>query len=137
VAVAAVHRDVRVSDFLPGALEDPEVLAVAQKVVPAPDQSLDWKMELPFGRVEFLLRDGRKVARTGTDVPGGTQAPMTWDDIARKFEVCAAAAVTAPAPEQVRTAVRSVRDLHALDDATEVLRILAAPQAAATTTVAK
>ncbi|MGD6752009.1 MmgE/PrpD family protein [Streptomyces sp. BH105] len=127
VAVAAVHRDVRVSDFLPDALKNPEVLAVAQKVVPARDESLDWKMELPPGRVEFVLRDDRTVSRTGTDVPGGTQSPMTWDDIARKFEDCAAAAVTAPAPEQVRTVVRLVRDLDALDDATEVLRTLAAP----------
>ncbi|MFF7655649.1 hypothetical protein ACFZCY_38445 [Streptomyces sp. NPDC007983] len=75
VAVAAVRRTVEVPDFLPTGLRDPEVLNTARKVVPVPDKSLDWTMELPPGRVELLLRDGRCVSRTGTDVPGSSHAP--------------------------------------------------------------
>ncbi|MCX4834318.1 MULTISPECIES: MmgE/PrpD family protein [unclassified Streptomyces] len=126
VAVAAVRGTVRVSDFLPEALRDTEVLDVARRVVPVPDKSLDWTMELPPGRVELVLSDGRRVSRTGTGVPGSTEAPMMWGDITRKFEDCASAAVTAPGSDKVRSAVRLVRDLDAVDDVTEVVRALAA-----------
>ncbi|WP_442737954.1 MmgE/PrpD family protein [Streptomyces pseudogriseolus] len=124
VAVAATRGTVRVADFLPDALRNPEVLSMARKVVPVADESLDWRMELPPGRVELRLRDGRHVTRTGFDVPGSTEAPMTWGDITRKFEDCASAAVSAPSPEQIRTAVRLVRNLDTSDDATEVVRAL-------------
>lgn len=126
VAVAAVRRDVGLADFLPQALKDPEVLEVARKVVPVPDASLDWKMELPPGRVEIVLRDGRTFARTGTDVPGSTKTPMTWDDLARKFEGCASAALRPPSPGQVSRVLRLARDLETLDDATELTRTLVA-----------
>ncbi|MFG3151449.1 MmgE/PrpD family protein [Streptomyces sp. NPDC048219] len=131
VALAAVRRTVRVSDFFPDALRDPEVLDVARRVVPVADRKLDWTMELPPGRVELRLRDGRHLIRTGTDVPGSAEVPMTWDGITRKFEDCASAAVRAPSAGQVRTAIRLVRDLEASDDATEVVRALATDQIAA------
>ena len=70
VAVAAVRRGVGVSDFSDQGLRSPEVLAVAQKVVPVADASLNWDLDLPTGRVEIVLRDGRRFARTGHGVPG-------------------------------------------------------------------
>ncbi|MEU6354692.1 MmgE/PrpD family protein [Streptomyces sp. NPDC047072] len=124
VAVAAVRRGMGVSDFTAQALNDPRVLAVARKVVPVQDGSLDWKLELPPGRVEIVLRDGRRFERVGVDVPGGPEAPMTWDDIARKFATCASAATAPPSMDQVRTVQRMTRELESLNDATEVLRVL-------------
>ncbi|MCX5326926.1 MmgE/PrpD family protein [Streptomyces sp. NBC_00120] len=133
VAVAAVRRTVRVSDFLPEALRDTEVLDVVRRVVPVPDKSLDWTMELPPGRVELRLRSGRVMTRTGINVPGSTEAPLTWDDLTRKFEDCVAVAMTAPSVRQARMTVRLVRDLDTSDDATEIVRVLAAGQRDATT----
>ena len=43
----------------------PRVLAVAQRVVPVPDKALDWKLEIPSGRVEILTRDGRSYRGRG------------------------------------------------------------------------
>jgi 2-methylcitrate dehydratase PrpD len=124
VAVAAVRRGVRIADFTGDALRDPQVLAVAQKVVPVPDPALDWKLELPPGRVEIVTRDGHRFDKVGTAVPGNPEAPLTWDDLGRKFADCAAAAATPPSQEQIATAVRTARHLEELEDVTDLVRLL-------------
>ena len=70
VAVAAARGGMRLADFTPEALSDPQVLAMARKVVPVDDASLDWKRELPPGRVEIVLQRrpafrARRPRRTG------------------------------------------------------------------------
>ena len=50
VAVAAARGGMRLADFTSEALSDPQVMAMARKVVPVDDPSLDWKRELPPGR---------------------------------------------------------------------------------------
>jgi 2-methylcitrate dehydratase PrpD len=124
VAVAAVRRDVQITDFSAEGLRSPDVLAAAQKVVPVMDTSLNWKQELPLGRVEILLRDGRRITRVGDKVPGNPEAPMTWQGLGRKFIACAAAAAAPPAREQVEELVHKARHLQDLDDATELIRLL-------------
>lgn len=124
VAVAAVRRGVRVADFSAEGLRDPEVLAVARKVVPVADPDLDWKLELPPGRVEVLLRDGRRFSQVGAPVPGSPEAPLTWGDLARKFGDCAAAAVSPPTEQRIETAACMAQHLEELDDVTELVRLL-------------
>jgi len=125
VAVAVARRGMSLADFSADALQNPRVLSVADKVVPVADASLDWKLELPPGRVEITTRDGRTFERVGKDVPGSATAPMTWDDIFAKFDDCAAAAFT-PRSTQVLSSVRRMaRNLESVEDATEIIRALA------------
>ncbi len=124
VAVAAAHRDVRLMDFTAQALNDATILDVARKVVPIPDQTLDWKSTLPAGRVEIVTRDGRKFEAVGTDIPGSATSPMSWDDIVAKFTDCAAASVVAPPAARVNEAAAMARNLESVDDATQLVRML-------------
>jgi 2-methylcitrate dehydratase PrpD len=124
VAVAAVRRNVAISDFTGNALQNPEVLAVSRKVVPVADSAFDWKMELPLGKVEIVTRDGRTYSQVGTGVPGSSDAPMSWDDVSRKFGNCAAVAAMPPSIDQVTKVQHMVRDLESVDDITEMLRLL-------------
>lgn len=125
VAVAALRREMSLQDFTKRALRDPKVFDVAQLVVPIDDASLDWKLELPSGRVEIVLRDGRSFERTGTDVPGSVEAPMDWDDIVRKFTDCASFAPVARSSDEIVAVHRAVQGLEDAGDATEMLRMLA------------
>ena len=124
VATAVVRREIGVADFTTEALNDPRVLAVAQLVVPVPDPSLDWKLEIPSGRVEILTRDGRSYEAVGTNVPGTVDAPMTWDDLGRKFDDCAAAAAVPLSEDQASKVKQLARDLETLDDATLLVKEL-------------
>jgi 2-methylcitrate dehydratase PrpD len=124
VAFAAVRRALPISEFTPDKLTDPHVLAVARKVVPVRDPALDWKFELPHGRIEIIMRDGRQLDRVGDNVPGSAAAPMTWDDIARKFEDCASAAAVPVPPKHIHHAQRIIQDLESVEDATDLLRVI-------------
>jgi 2-methylcitrate dehydratase PrpD len=124
VAVAAIRRGVRVADFSAEALRDPRVLEVARRVVPVPDPALDWKLELPPGRVEIVLRDGRRFSQVGDPVPGSPEAPLTWDDLRQKFADCAAVAVTPLTDQRIEAAARMAQNLEELDDVTELVRAL-------------
>ncbi len=125
VAVAAVRRGMSLGDFTKEGLEDPRVLSAAQKVVVVDDRSLDWKLELPPGRVEIVLRNGQSFERVGTNVPGNPEAPMAWNDIVDKFTDCASHSplrLNATQLEGVHTAVAS---LDTLEDGTRFLHRVA------------
>ncbi len=125
VAVAATNGQVKVSDFFGEGLKNPQVLAAAQKVVPVVDASFNWTSKLPKGRLDIVMRDGRTFSRVGDDVPGDAESPMTWDYLLDKFRDCASLAAVAPSADKIRTAQEMVRKLETLDDATEILRVLA------------
>ena len=84
VALAAVRGGIRIADFTASALKDPDVLAIAQKVLPVEDSSLDWKVKIPDGRLEITTRDGRRFERVGDKVPGSPEAPLSWDAIVQE-----------------------------------------------------
>lgn len=122
VAVAAVHGDLRLAAFSEEALRNPEVLAAAQKVIPVPDPAMDWKLDLPPGRVEILTKDGRKLAMVGTSVPGSAENPMGWDSISSKFADCALSAAQPWSEAAIRKATELAQSLENLEDATILLR---------------
>jgi 2-methylcitrate dehydratase PrpD len=124
VAVAAVRRSMGLRDFTLAALRDADVLRVAQKVVPVTDSSLDWNLELPPGRVDILTRDGRMLTRTGTRVPGSPDAPLTWDDITRKFSQCASFAAVPVSMQQATALHEMVRDFESVRDVADLLRVI-------------
>ena len=124
VAVAAVWRAVRISDFSAAGLRSPQVLAMAQKVVPVADASLNWELDLPPGRVEIVLRDGRTITRTGDRVPGNPEAPLSWEDLARKFADCASTAASVTVGGRIHELLDAARDLENVTDVSELVRLL-------------
>ena len=124
VALAATHARLKISDFTTDSLKDPKVLALARKVVPVADASLDWKMKLPDGRIEVETLDGRVFERTGKNVPGSPEAPMTWDQLTDKFRDCAACAATPLPKDNVERALSIARNLESCGDAGELLSAL-------------
>ena len=125
VAIAAAHRDLRISDFGPAGLRDQEVRRAARKIVLVPDPDLDWKEHMPPGRVEVVTADGRALARTGERIPGSPELPLTWEALGRKFADCAAAAARPPAPAAVERVRDLVGSLETVPDVAVLPRILA------------
>ncbi|HYF17667.1 MAG TPA: MmgE/PrpD family protein [Ramlibacter sp.] len=125
VAVAAVRGEMSLNDFTEAGLSNPGVLAAARKIVLVDDRSLDWKLALPAGRVEIVMRDGRRFERVGTHVPGNPEAPMGWADIVRKFVDCASFAPRAIAAEDVAAVHAAVERLETIEDATTIISRLA------------
>jgi 2-methylcitrate dehydratase PrpD len=113
-----------VTDFSATGLQDPRILAVGRLVTLVRDPALDWKMELPVGRVEIRTRDGRSWIREGSAVPGNADNPMSWEDICEKFRECAAESVQAISIDRIARATELAQDLDHAADATEIMRLL-------------
>jgi 2-methylcitrate dehydratase PrpD len=122
VAMAAARGEVRVSDFTPTALSDQKVLAMAQRVVPLMDESASVTAKSPVGKVQVLTRDGRTFEELGDNIPGSLEAPMTWEDLARKFVDCTGAAALPVTAAKAQHVVALVERLEELEDATDVIR---------------
>ena len=125
VGIAASKGKLGVSNFSPAALKDPQVLAMAQRVMPVDDPAQDWKMKLPDGRIEITTKDGRKFDRVGDRVPGSPEAPMTWDQLADKFRDCASVAASPLSADRVARAIDLCRHLETSSDAADLMRLLA------------
>ncbi|MET3518369.1 MmgE/PrpD family protein [Mesorhizobium abyssinicae] len=125
VSVAIVRRGMSVKDFSSVGLSDHEVLAVGRKMHLISDPALDWKLELPLGRVQILARDGRSWVREGIAVPGNSDNPLSWDDICAKFRECASVSMTPVAATKVLRAESLARSLEELPDASELIRAAA------------
>ena len=125
VSVAIVRHGMSVTDFTAAGLRDPDVLEVGRKMRLITDPALDWKLELPLGRVEIVSQDGRSWIREGRGVPGNSDNPMTWDDICAKFRECASVSLDPVAEEKVAHAEKLAHSLEDCPDATELIRALA------------
>lgn len=124
VGIAATKGKLGVAQLSPDGLKDPEVLAMAQRVVAIDDPSQDWKMKLPDGRIEVTTRDGRTFERLGSAVPGSAEAPMTWEQLIAKFRDCVSVAAFPLQEKRIEKAIAMARDLDSSEDATDLLRIL-------------
>ncbi|OYU19818.1 MAG: MmgE/PrpD family protein [Rhodobacteraceae bacterium PARR1] len=124
VAIATVRRGMSVTDFTQTGLHDPAILDAGRKISLVADSALDWKLELPPGRVEIRAKDGRNWLLEGHGVPGNADNPMSWDDLAAKFRECAAVSVNPVSPSGVERAVALARILETRSDATDLIRSL-------------
>jgi len=125
VGIAASKGKMDITDFSEAALEDPEVLAMAAKVVPVQDPNQNWTFKLPDGRIEIVTRDGRVFERLGDNIPGSSEAPLNWDQLGEKFASCASVAAVPPSETAIKRAQQLVRTLESSSDATDVIRALA------------
>lgn len=124
VGIAASKGKVGIADFSESALKDPEVLAMAAKVVPIQDPNQNWTFKLPDGRIEIVTRDGRVFERLGDKIPGSPETPLTWEQLSEKFVSCASVAAIPPSEAGIREAQKLIRELEIVGDATDVLRAL-------------
>jgi 2-methylcitrate dehydratase PrpD len=124
VSIAVVRRGMNISDFTEAGLRDEQVLSVARKINLVSDANLDWKLNLPPGRVEIHAHDGRSWMKEGHHVPGNADNPMDWTDISAKFRECASVAAKPVSDKVIASVIDLAEKLESLADATALLRNL-------------
>lgn len=125
LAVAVDRGDVGVRDFTAERRNDSAIRELAGMVVPVPDPNLDWKLEIPSGRVELVLKDGRRLEKQGTSVPGTRQAPLSWDQLTQKFDDCAGASALALTADDLARIRGLAEALDTVDDGVDLIRAIA------------
>jgi len=121
VATALAHGDVTLERFSDAALNDADVLALAQRVEFEIDPAAG-PTDATAGSIDILLRDGQIIARRIEHPRGHPSRPMSWDELVAKFRMCAAQAHTAPSAAQISRLVGAIQHLETLDNAGAALR---------------
>jgi 2-methylcitrate dehydratase PrpD len=125
VAVALVHGNVKIEHFTKAALRDPAALAMAARITPVLDASLNWGHALPAAVVEITTRNGSAFERRVTAPLGSPQKPMTWGDLEEKFADCARFSKTPLVEARVRDFCSLARRLETVKDIRELLTCVA------------
>lgn len=115
-AAALIDRAGGVRQFTDERVRDPAVIALRQKVTLEADPKL-----VPFQlRVAVHTRDRRELTHFVPAQKGGPGNPLTWDEIAVKFEANASALLP---KEPVAKLITMIGNLEAVEDAAELLRL--------------
>ncbi len=122
VAVALVRRRMKIEDFTPEAIRDPEVIGVANKVSPLVDPSLD--AHVPAAAVlEVRTRRGTFTKRVEYPL-GHPLNPVDWADLADKTRDCATHAAVPVSSDRVEAMIALVARLETLRDMRELTALL-------------
>jgi 2-methylcitrate dehydratase PrpD len=126
-AVMMVKGTVTLADYTEAGLNDPTVLAMADRVswrARAADDTRGRGDGLPLPTVAVQMKDGTVHEHTPDGVPGDPSYPVGWDALESKFRDCVSFSVTPVAEDKVTQAVALVRNLEHATDAAELVRLL-------------
>lgn len=128
-AIMAAKGNVTLRDYTEAGLRDTEVLAMADRVsYRAGSQPVTGKggsQDVSKTAVEIVTKDGRRFEHRSTSVPGDPKNPVGWDRLEAKFRDCASFSAKPVEAGALDRAVRKIRELDKLADATEIVRLLA------------
>lgn len=114
VAVSLVKGRADLSTFHDDPLDDPDVLAVADKAYCVPDPDSDYPKHFP-GEVVVTLTDGRVIRCRKATSLGTPERPLSRDALLAKFMANASRAIPREQAQQVAQAVFALDDAPSLD----------------------
>ncbi|MBI4331718.1 MAG: MmgE/PrpD family protein [Chloroflexi bacterium] len=124
VATAVLKRRVGLSDFLPGALKDPAVLQMAQKVNVQESKEFDPNNFHP-GITEIRTRQGKVYTKRVDEPYGNPDHPIPQEHLIQKFMECTSNAIR-PLPEKnLKSVIDMIMKLEELEDVSAIVRLLA------------
>jgi 2-methylcitrate dehydratase PrpD len=124
VASALVYGKVGFKNFSAEALRDKRVRGLVNRVFPRLDMDMAVEQGFPPAAVEIKTRDGKVYYRRVANACGTVGNPMSFDDIAAKFQECCQHSIR-PIPEENQGKVISlVRNLEKVKDSGHLARLL-------------
>jgi 2-methylcitrate dehydratase PrpD len=124
IATALVKDQVTLEDFTDAAIKKEDVLTVSKKVkgILVPEMN---RHGVGPGKVVIRMKNGGEFTEEEEHCLGSIERPMTFEDCARKFRECAASAVKPLSKNKVEKIIGLISGLEKMDDATELIRMLA------------
>jgi 2-methylcitrate dehydratase PrpD len=124
VAYSLVHGKMWLEALHDEALADERVLDLAARVEPIVDEeieAIDSRRVRPPASVEVELADGSTHRRTIELPRGHPERPMSFDEVADKYRMCAMSARVEISESAVEETIEAVRDLERSENPSEIL----------------
>jgi 2-methylcitrate dehydratase PrpD len=125
LGVAALRRSINVRDVVQGALNDPEVIELARKVVPELDKQFNVTDKMGPGKVRIDLNSGKYYLKEVGVAHGDPDNPMSSQEVNEKFRDCASYSARSLSKQDVEKVVRMINNLEDIEDVREITRLLA------------
>ena len=121
-----------VADLQENRLKDPELVAIANRVLPEGEApASEYGKDFPPAVVTAILNDGRSVSETAVYSLGHpSQRPLDYSMVAEKFRSCVAAAVAPPTSRGMDEVVEGVAKLETLPRVRSLIDSLSGRQSA-------
>jgi 2-methylcitrate dehydratase PrpD len=117
-AVALRDHQFGIADLTPRYYEDPELLALAEKVTCVIDPEVQSYFPKKRGaKVRITLKDGRVLERDVYDLKGSPANPVGWEVLEKKFRSCAEALLDKAGVDRVLNLISALEqqsDVHEL-----------------------
>jgi len=120
LAVILVRGRATLEEFSEEALDDPEVLSLAERVRYELDPTIDYPRHFS-GHVKVKLRDGTVVEENQPHPRGGLESSLAREEIEEKFRANAGLALPRTKVEEVVHAVRTLEELPAIGALADLL----------------
>jgi len=121
-AIALSKGTVALRHYTDEALQDPEVLAMADRISYRAIPEEQKTSRTPI--VEVRTKDGRLISKQVSSVPGDARSPVGWPEIEAKFRDCAHFSEHPVSVTDAEKVIGLVRGIETSADATEVMRVL-------------
>ena len=127
-AIMAAKGNVTLRAYTEEGLQDPVVLAMADKVSYRPAGKAatgrGGSADVSSTSVEVVTRDGRRFEHRSTGVPGDPNNPVNWEQLEAKFRDCVSFSANPISAGNVDKAVGLIRNLEDLTDVAALVRVL-------------
>jgi 2-methylcitrate dehydratase PrpD len=123
-AATFVRGDVFIDEINEHAINDPEILKLAQRITPVADSAL--KTELVVGSVimEVKTKSGQTLVKQTQFPRGNPRNPVTLDECVEKFWKCAAYSANSFPKKQLDQIIEMVSSLERVDDINKLAELL-------------
>ena len=123
-AVMMARGNVKLGDFTDEGLQQPEVLAMADRVSWREGGQDANKGKMPMPVIEIRTRSGEVFSHQPTSVPGDAKNPASWDMLTEKFLDCLSYSHLPVDERTGKQAIDRIRNLEAEKSVGELIRLL-------------
>lgn len=123
LGIIAAKRKMTLKEFTQAALNDSDVLQMAQKVTMRLESvTQDKKPKYP--KVEIKTKDEKRYTRRKEVIYGDSKKPITKEDLLEKFKDCVSYSATPISKHKINEVIEMVNNLEEVQDVSQVIQLL-------------
>lgn len=124
VATALAKGKVGMEHFTESAIQDREILDVAEKIRVEIDHRLDRADRIPPAKIEIKTRQGQVFLKQVDSPLGSPERPMSFDDCVRKFKDCILQSPKRISERRIERMIEFIGEMEEVEDVGEIMKLL-------------